>query len=86
MQIAFKVDVDTKRGLEQGVPNLLGIFKDLGIRASFFVPMGPDRTGRTIRRIFTKPKTLSFNYKVAYAQAPGLEHGYLSEYDHDFSR
>ena len=55
MQISFKVDVDTRKGLERGVPNLLRIFENSGISASFFIPMGPDRTGRTIRRIFTKP-------------------------------
>ena len=58
MQIGFKIDVETKRGLEKGIPNLLEIFKDCGIPASFFIPMGPDKTGCTVRRIFTKPQIL----------------------------
>lgn len=58
MQIAFKVDVDTKRGLEAGVPNLLKIFREYGIRASFFIPMGPDRMGMAIRRLFRTPRIL----------------------------
>ncbi len=52
MQIFLKVDVDTKRGFQRGVPNLLEMFKQLGITASFYVSMGPDNSGRAIRRIF----------------------------------
>ncbi|MBI1961746.1 MAG: polysaccharide deacetylase family protein [Candidatus Rokubacteria bacterium] len=44
------MDVDTRRGLDDGVPALLELFRGLGIRASFFVTMGPDRSGRAIRR------------------------------------
>ena len=51
-EIFLKVDVDTKKGYLQGVPNLLGIFKQLDIRASFFISMGPDNSGRVVRRIF----------------------------------
>ena len=48
--VALRVDVDTRRGLDDGVPALLELFRGLGIRASFFVTMGPDRSGRAIRR------------------------------------
>lgn len=58
MQIAVKVDVDTKIGLASGCPKLLKIFKGAGISTSFFIPMGPDRTGRTITRIFKNPGIL----------------------------
>jgi len=44
------VDVDTARGLVEGVPRLLELFRRRGLRASFFVTMGPDRSGRAIRR------------------------------------
>lgn len=49
--LSFKVDVDTISGLRNGVPLLLDLFKEYNIKASFFVPMGPDRTGKKIKRI-----------------------------------
>jgi peptidoglycan/xylan/chitin deacetylase (PgdA/CDA1 family) len=48
--VGLRVDVDTRRGLDEGVPRLLALFRRLGIRASFFVTMGPDHSGRAIRR------------------------------------
>jgi peptidoglycan/xylan/chitin deacetylase (PgdA/CDA1 family) len=48
--VGLRVDVDTRRGLDEGVPRLLELFRRLGIRASFFVTMGPDNSGRAIRR------------------------------------
>jgi len=48
--VALRVDVDTRRGLAEGVPRLLEFFRRAGIRASFFVTMGPDRSGLAIRR------------------------------------
>jgi peptidoglycan/xylan/chitin deacetylase (PgdA/CDA1 family) len=44
------VDVDTRRGLHEGVPRLLDLFRRLEVTASFFVTMGPDRSGLAIRR------------------------------------
>ncbi|OLD30914.1 MAG: hypothetical protein AUG01_10995 [Candidatus Rokubacteria bacterium 13_1_20CM_2_69_58] len=48
--VALRVDVDTRRGLEEGVPRLLELFRRSTLRASFFVTMGPDRSGVAIRR------------------------------------
>src|SRR5947209_15138074 len=50
MEIAFKVDVDTHQGLGEGVPRLAEMFAAKGIRATFFVAMGPDNSGRAIWR------------------------------------
>ncbi|HUW97868.1 MAG TPA: polysaccharide deacetylase family protein [Acidiferrobacter sp.] len=50
--LAIKVDVDTDRGTRVGVAPLARLFDELGIRASFFFSLGPDNTGRAIRRIF----------------------------------
>jgi len=44
------VDVDTARGLVEGVPRLLELFRRRDLRASFFVTMGPDHSGRAILR------------------------------------
>ena len=48
--LALRVDVDTRRGLHEGVPRLLALFRRLDVVASFFVTMGPDRSGLAIRR------------------------------------
>jgi peptidoglycan/xylan/chitin deacetylase (PgdA/CDA1 family) len=52
--IALKVDVDTYAGTRDGVPRLLEIFAGFGIKATFYFSMGPDNSGKTIRRIFRK--------------------------------
>lgn len=53
-RIALKVDCDTFEGTKEGLPNLLRLFERAGIRASFFFTLGPDRSGRAVRRIFTQ--------------------------------
>ena len=58
--VALRVDVDTRRGLAEGVPRLLELFRRAGVRASFFVTLGPDRSGLAIRRAL-RP---SFLYKM----------------------
>lgn len=50
--LAIKVDVDTDRGTRLGVPALLQLFEEFTIRATFFFSLGPDNTGRAIRRMF----------------------------------
>ena len=51
-RLAIKVDVDTDRGTRLGVPALLDLFDEFGIKATFLFSLGPDNTGRAIRRIF----------------------------------
>ena len=48
--LALRVDVDTRRGLREGVPRLLELFRRVRVRASFFVTFGPDRSGLALRR------------------------------------
>lgn len=50
--IAIKIDVDTDRGTRIGVPNLLKLFSDVNIPATFLFSLGPDNTGRAIKRVF----------------------------------
>ena len=51
-RLSIKVDVDTDRGTRVGVPRLLDILDEFGIKATFLFSLGPDNTGRAIRRIF----------------------------------
>ena len=59
--IGLKVDVDTLRGTREGVPRLAALLKSLGIGATFYFSVGPDNTGRAMRRVFRK----GFAQKVA---------------------
>jgi len=58
MRIALKVDVDTYRGTLEGVPALLELFRRFDVEATFLFSLGPDHTGRAIRRVF-RPGFLS---------------------------
>jgi undecaprenyl phosphate-alpha-L-ara4FN deformylase len=49
---SLKVDVDTDRGTRIGVPNLIALFDEFDIKATFLFSLGPDNTGRAIKRIF----------------------------------
>jgi undecaprenyl phosphate-alpha-L-ara4FN deformylase len=51
-QIALKIDVDTYRGTREGVPRLVDALKRHGAQATFFFSLGPDHTGRAIKRVF----------------------------------
>ena len=50
--LCFKVDVDTLRGTLEGVPRLLALFQREGVSATFLFSMGPDHTGRALKRVF----------------------------------
>ena len=50
--LCLKVDVDTLRGTQDGVPRLVELFKRENVGATFLFSMGPDNTGRAIKRIF----------------------------------
>jgi hypothetical protein len=69
LHIALKVDVDTLRGLTEGVPALVNILTRRGIRASFFVALGPDNSGRAIFRAFRQQ---GFLEKMLRTRAPSV--------------
>lgn len=52
--IALKIDVDTYRGTREGVPRLADLLARLGVPATFLFSLGPDHTGRAIRRAFRR--------------------------------
>ena len=49
--LTLKIDVDTWRGTKEGVPNLVRILRAHGARATFLFSLGPDHTGRALRRV-----------------------------------
>jgi undecaprenyl phosphate-alpha-L-ara4FN deformylase len=52
VRLGLKVDVDTLRGTREGVPGLVELFRKHGTAATFLFSLGPDHTGRAIKRIF----------------------------------
>jgi peptidoglycan/xylan/chitin deacetylase (PgdA/CDA1 family) len=52
IRIGLKVDVDTLRGTREGVPRLVALFKRHRVDATFYFSVGPDHTGRALRRVF----------------------------------
>jgi peptidoglycan/xylan/chitin deacetylase (PgdA/CDA1 family) len=53
-QLALKIDVDTYHGTRKGVPRLVDLLKKHGAGATFFFSVGPDHTGRAIKRAFRR--------------------------------
>lgn len=50
--LALKVDVDTDRGTRLGVPALTALCREFDAPACFLFSLGPDNTGKAIRRVF----------------------------------
>ncbi|MCX6353632.1 MAG: polysaccharide deacetylase family protein [Candidatus Aureabacteria bacterium] len=67
--LGIKIDVDTYRGMREGVPALIRILAAHKIRASFFVSMGPDNSGKAVLRFFTKR---GFLKKMLRSNAVGM--------------
>jgi len=53
-RIVLKIDVDTDRGTLEGVPRLASLFERLDVRATFLFSLGPDHTGRAVKRAFRR--------------------------------
>jgi peptidoglycan/xylan/chitin deacetylase (PgdA/CDA1 family) len=52
VRLALKIDVDTLRGTREGVPRLVELLRKHGVTATFLFSLGPDHTGRAIKRVF----------------------------------
>jgi len=52
LKLSLKIDVDTYRGTREGVPRLAELLQKHGAGATFLFSLGPDHTGRAIKRAF----------------------------------
>jgi undecaprenyl phosphate-alpha-L-ara4FN deformylase len=68
MIFVLKIDVDTERGTRIGVLQLLTLFEELQIPATFLFSLGPDNTGRALKRVFRK----GFLKKVSRSNVVGM--------------
>lgn len=71
--VALKVDVDTYAGTRDGVPALLEDLARFGVSATFYFSMGPDNSGKAIRRIFTRPGFLKKMLRTKAASVYGIK-------------
>ena len=69
--LSLKVDVDTLRGTREGVPRLATLFTQLRIPATFLFSLGPDHTGRALKRVF-RPGFLRKVRRTSVASHYGL--------------
>lgn len=67
--VGLKIDVDTYRGMHEGVPRLASILSGHNVKASFFIAMGPDNSGKAVFRFFTKR---GFLKKMLRSNAVGM--------------
>jgi undecaprenyl phosphate-alpha-L-ara4FN deformylase len=69
LRLGLKIDVDTLEGFRRGVPALMEVLAAQGVKASFFLALGPDHSGRAILRIF---RQRGFLEKMWRTRAPAL--------------
>ena len=71
LQLALKIDVDTLRGTREGVPALVDALKRAEADATFLFSLGPDHTGRALRRVFRRGM---FDFARKVSRTSVLEH------------
>ncbi|OYV97776.1 MAG: hypothetical protein B7X11_06260, partial [Acidobacteria bacterium 37-65-4] len=49
--LGLRIDVDTHEGMRDGVPKLLEVLSAAGVKGTFYLAMGPDRSGLAIFNI-----------------------------------
>jgi undecaprenyl phosphate-alpha-L-ara4FN deformylase len=70
--LGLKIDVDTYQGMKRGVPRLLSLLRDEGLRATFYLSVGPDASGRAILQIIRNPRFLKKMVRTRAASLYGL--------------
>ena len=66
-RLALKVDIDTYQGFTSGLPNIVRTLGKRGLKASFFISFGPDRSGLALVQLL-RPR---FLWKMLRTNAPG---------------
>jgi undecaprenyl phosphate-alpha-L-ara4FN deformylase len=70
--LALKIDADTLRGTREGVPRLVEILQQYGVGATFLFSLGPDHTGRALKRVL-RPGFLKKVSRTSVLEHYGLQ-------------
>lgn len=71
--VALKIDVDTYVGTRDGVPVLLELLARYHAKGTFYFCLGPDNTGRALRRIVTHKGFLQKALRSGAPSAYGIK-------------
>ena len=66
--LVLKVDIDTLRGMREGLPSIAASLDRRSLKGSFFVSFGPDRSGLAVLQLL-RPR---FLLKMIRTNAPGM--------------
>ncbi|HET9209574.1 MAG TPA: polysaccharide deacetylase family protein [Thermoanaerobaculia bacterium] len=69
--LGLRVDVDTHEGMRDGVPRLLELMEEEGVKATFYFAMGPDRSGLAVLNAL-RPGFLKKMTRTSAARVYGL--------------
>ncbi len=70
--LGLRIDVDTHDGMKHGVPVLLDILRDAGVKGTFYLSMGPDNAGKAILNVLTRPGFFRKMRRTGAARVYGL--------------
>ncbi len=69
--LGLRIDVDTHDGMKLGVPRLLEVLAGRGVRGTFYLAMGPDRSGLAVLNLL-RPGFLAKMRRTGAARVYGL--------------
>jgi len=70
--LGLRIDVDTHDGMRDGVPVLLDVFREAGVKGTFYLSMGPDNAGKAIFNVLRRPGFLGKMRRTGAARVYGL--------------
>lgn len=70
--LGLKIDVDTYQGMRLGVPRLLSLLREMDLRATFYLSIGPDASGRAVLQLLKNPRFLKKMVRTRAASLYGF--------------